>query len=344
MSLTVSREQILAYRLRAGSLTDRLPAGADSLRAAAVAGLQDSMPRAALLSINARMADTPTDLLDDPGLIQTWGPGYSVYVVAADDLPVFTLGRFPDDTKGQDRATGLAARIAGHLGGRSLPFGEVGRALGVHHNALRYATTTGTVVIRWDGARQPTITTVAAPGMDRSDARLELARRHLRAVGPSTPSSFGSWAGVRLKSAVRTFELLADELTAVDTPIGEAWILDRDVEAVRAAADEDTPRDRSVRLLPSGDVYFLMWGADRALLVPDACHRDLLWTPRVWPGAILADGEIVGTWRRAGHRVTLSSWIELGAGTQDRIVAEAEALPLPGVDREIETIWDRMPT
>jgi hypothetical protein len=53
--LEISRSQILRFRRRAGSLDERLPAGTKSLRLAAWAGLQDSMPRAALLSIHARM-------------------------------------------------------------------------------------------------------------------------------------------------------------------------------------------------------------------------------------------------------------------------------------------------
>ena len=46
--LRLTRQQILAFRRRVGGLEKRLPAGAESLRRAAWAGLQDSMPRAAL--------------------------------------------------------------------------------------------------------------------------------------------------------------------------------------------------------------------------------------------------------------------------------------------------------
>ena len=46
--LPLTRSQILAFRRRAGGLGERLAPGEDSLRRAAWAGLQDSMPRAAL--------------------------------------------------------------------------------------------------------------------------------------------------------------------------------------------------------------------------------------------------------------------------------------------------------
>ena len=57
-SLELTRSQILAFRRRAALLDERLPRGQGALRRAAWAGLQDSMPRAALLSIHARMAGT----------------------------------------------------------------------------------------------------------------------------------------------------------------------------------------------------------------------------------------------------------------------------------------------
>ena len=56
--LDLTRPQILAFRRQAGVLDERLPPGPRSLRRAAWAGLQDSMPRAALLSIHARVGGT----------------------------------------------------------------------------------------------------------------------------------------------------------------------------------------------------------------------------------------------------------------------------------------------
>ena len=94
------------------------------------------------------------------------------------------------------------------------------------------------------------------------------------------------------------------------------------------------------RLLPSGDAYFLLHGAERELLVPRADQRARLWTPRVWPGALLVDGEICGTWRRAHHIVRIDPWIRLSRRTREAIEAEAGALPLPGVDGGIDVVWD----
>jgi winged helix DNA-binding protein len=335
--LDLTREQILANRRRVGALEERLPWGAVSLRRASHAGHQDSMPRAALLSIHARVAHARPDAWEDPALIQLWGPRFSAYVIAAEDRAVFTLGRLPDGAKAT-YAGELADRLEAFLDGRRMTPREAGRGLGVHPNHLRYAAPTGRVVIRWDGARQPTIWMLPAPDVEPMDARLELARRYLRVLGPGTPTGFADWAGIKPARARVAFERLAGSLTPVRTPIGDAWIL-ADDEPVFREATTTAAAPAAVRLLPSGDPYYLLQGTDRELLVPDARHRPLLWTPRVWPGAILVDGEIVGTWRRASAQVTLVPWVRLSAPTKERVVAEAESLPIPDVQDRILARW-----
>src|SRR5436190_19591555 len=98
--LDLTRSQILAFRRRVGALDERLPPGARSLRRAAWAGLQDSMPRAALLSIHARVEGAHPDIWEDRSLVQLWGPRFSAYVVPARDHALFSLARLPDDERG----------------------------------------------------------------------------------------------------------------------------------------------------------------------------------------------------------------------------------------------------
>ena len=302
----------------------------DSLRFASWAGLQDSMPRAALLSIHARVADTPADVLDDAALAQVWGPRYSAYVVAADDVPFFTLGRLPDNAAGRERAEKLARLVRDYTHGEKMPYDDVGLALGLSNsNALRYGTATGTILIRWEGARRPLIWTIPAPAITAEEARLELARRYVHVFGPGNAESFAEWAGVSSRSAAATFRALEPELTAVTTPIGDGWLLAADEPLLRA---EPQPV-AGVWLLPSGDTYFLLQGRERELLVPDARRRSELWTSRVWPGALLVDGQITGVWRRAHERMSIDLWRPLTAAERDAVEAEARALPLPGLAR-----------
>lgn len=333
--LRLERTEILAYRRRVQALDERLPPGATSLRRAVWAGLQDSMPRAALLSIHARVDGTPPDALAHRSLVQVWGPRFSAYVVAARDLAPFTLGRLPDDGRRRHRAEDIAARLHAFLDGRELPDREIGRGLGIHPNALRYAAPTGTVLIRWDGARAPTVRTAPAPPVDPFEARLELTRRYLHVFGPTTASAFAEWAGIKPADGQAAFEALSASLTPVRTPVGDAWILAEDETAFRGPAGPAA----SARLLPSGDTYFLLQGAHRELLVPEADRRRLLWTPRVWPGAVLLAGETVGTWRRSSAEVTIEPWRRLSPADRLAIEAEAATMPLPGVKGPITVRW-----
>jgi len=337
--LELSRAEILAHRREVQALDRRLPAGAESLRRAAWAGLQDSMPRAALLSIHARVEGTVPSSWEDPSLVQLWGPRFSAYVVARADVAVFSLGRLPDDAKGRRRAETTAARLRTFLDGRTMTYGEAGHALGVNPNALRYAAPTGTVLIRWDGARLPTIWTIPPPEMSPDEARLELARRYLHVSGPTTPEAFARWAGIGARGGRVAFEALGPALTPVRTPVGDGSILAGDEPSFRGAAAPAAPA-ADARLLPSGDTYFLLHGADRELLVPEPDRRGALWTPRVWPGAVLSRGEIVGTWRRDGVEVVIQAWRGLGPDERTAIEREAASLPLPDLRAPIRVRWD----
>lgn len=335
--LELTRSQILAFRRHVGSLDERLPQGPEALRRAAWAGLQDSMPRAALLSLHARVAGTTPETWEHDALVQLWGPRFSAYVVAANDRAVFTRGRLPEGGPKRERAESVAARLGEELGGDRRPYGEVGRALGVNPNQLRYAAPTGTVLLRWDGARQPVIWTVEAPATEPHDARLELARRYLHVFGPATADGFAQWAGITKRPAAAAFDALGESLLPVATPVGDAWILADDEEVFRQGPAPVAP----ARLLPSGDAYVLLWGADRELLVADPDQRDALWPSRVWPGAVLVEGEVVGAWRRAQHEVRVQPWRRLPRAARDAVEAEAVGLPLPGLDRDIAVDWDQ---
>ena len=311
-----------------------MPLTAGSLRQAAWAGLQDSMPRAALLSLHARLEGVEPSAWEHPSLAQLWGPRFSTYVVPKRDFALFSLGRHPEDAKSRQRAERVAGRMHAHLGGARMTDRELGRAVGLG-NAMRYAATTGTIAIRWEGARAPVVWAVPAARIEPADACRELARRYLHVFGPTTSEGFARWAGISRRAAADAFASLEGSLLPVRSPLGDEWLLGADEAAVRA---EEVAA--SARLLPSGDAYFLLDGKERELLVPRADQRERLWTSRVWPGALLVEGEIRGTWRRSQHTVRVDAWSRLPRRQRDAVEAEAASLPLPGLDRRIEVVWD----
>jgi DNA glycosylase AlkZ-like len=336
--LEPTRTQILAFRRRSGGLDQRLAPGTASLRRAAWCGLQDSMPRAALLSMHARVEGIEPNTWEDPSLVQVWGPRFHAYLVAERDRAVFTLGRLPDTPRGRRIAEETADRLEAFLDGRRMKFADAARALGMQPNFLRYAAPTGRVAMRWDGARQPTIWMMPRPSVDPGDARLELARRHIHVFGPTTPEAFAAWAGTGIAPGRgrAAFAALAPSLTPVRTPIGDEWILTEDEEALRTSVAVPAA---PARLLPSGDAYLLLQGVERELLVPEAARRAELWPTRVWPGAVLIDGQPAGTWRRAGADVLVHPWRRLSRSAREAVEFEAHSLPLPDVQRRIRCVF-----
>ena len=195
------------------------------------------MPRAALLSIHARVARTPIPATwEDPSLVQLWGPRYSVFVVAARDVAVFTLGTLPDDARAGSRAAGRrrppARRARRHpddlrAGGPRARRAPQPAAVRVTRPARSGSGGTARASRRSGPYRRRTT--------DPHAARLELTRRYLHIYGPATAESFGRWAGIgrqARRGGLRGPGRCAD---AGRTPIGEGWILTRDEAAFRAA-------------------------------------------------------------------------------------------------------------
>jgi len=294
------------------------------------------MPRAAVLSVHARVEGTQPASWDDPAFVQIWGPRFSTYVVPGQDRAIFTVSRLPDTAAKREICISLAKRLRDLLGDGTMLATDAAKAIGEHHNQIRRAAPTGTILIRWDGARQPTIRVVEAPDINPLDARLEMARRYVHVFAPTTAEAFAAWAGISKRAGPETFAMLDDELAPVNTPIGEAFILGEDEETIRDSANAQP----NVRLLPSGDTYYLVSGVRRDLIVPDRSLQDLLWTSRVWPGALLVDGEIVGIWRRSQHQLTIETWTRLNNPDRARIEAETSTLPLPDLDRDVTITWE----
>jgi hypothetical protein len=335
----VSRDQILRYRARVMHLDQRLPAG--SFAAAAWGGLQDSIPRSGVLSLHARVEGTLPDSWEDPSVAQVWFRG-SDYIVPRADAGIFTIGSSPRDSERVKTLDRLADRIHRVTGGRTMTVREVTELLRLAHPTnLRDVTLTGRVHIRWN-ASQIWVIPVDRLEIDVEDARRELARRHLHWFGPTSVARLARWTGVESRDAALTWAAIEAELEALDMENldGKAehrFMLGADVDALPAAEPI-----AGVRLLPYDDAYTKL---DRELLVPDPALRARV-LPLVGqstlghtPGAILVDGEIVGSWQRQQRKVTIHPWSTLSSGVRDAIEAEALAFPIAG--SSIPTVaWD----
>ncbi len=117
---------------------------------------------------------------------------------------------------------------------------------------------------------------------------------------------------------------LADEEPGTGNKARYVLADDEDMFARRVT----TNGERAVRLLGPYDPYLQL--RDRELLVPDDDRRKDLWRTLGRPGAIVADGEVLGTWRprSAGKKLTvrLDLWDTTTRADRRRIDSEAERL------------------
>jgi hypothetical protein len=327
--IRADRDRVLAFRLAAGHLDRRL--ARTLLPVAARAGLQDSAPRSAVLSLHARVDGVSATAWKDRRFAQVWGPRGAIRLVPAADAAVFTLGLLSRDEEAADRTRAASDRVVAALGGHRLTGTEVLDGIpDMEVHDLRRASRAGRIRIYWDGV-DTLVWAVDDPGRKPETLRLELARRYLAVHGPSDAGEFAAWSGVAGRDAEATFAGLADEVEAVGTDRGERWILAADLPALEAARPVE-----GVRLLPPGDP--LLECPDRATTVPDADRHDIVWPQSVPPGVLLVDGEIAGTWRRRGTLVTISGWARdvAARGAAER---EAATLPLP-YGRPVEVSWE----
>jgi hypothetical protein len=92
-TLDVTADQVVAYRVAAHNLHERLPAH-DLARAAATCGIQDTPPGNAAVGLAARVVDLVPDdldvaLFDERSLVRVLGPRGAAHIVPSSDAPVF---------------------------------------------------------------------------------------------------------------------------------------------------------------------------------------------------------------------------------------------------------------
>ena len=311
VTLRVSRRQAVNYRLVVNNLSTRLPAG--SYVEAAYVGLQDTAPRDALLGLHARVEACEPAAWQHPRLIQTYSPCAAVYVLPADDFGVFTVGRLPRDPEARQVLEDLAEESCAAMDGQEVR----GHAL-----LAKGGCATRRIAVRWTTSALY-VREHERPSIDPETARMELCRRHVHAFGPTTPSAFAWWAGVSVRDATKTFDLIADELLPVNLAGHDAWVLAADESALRSARPM-----RGVRLLVASDLRLLGQDRTQLLVGPGQNERSPL---QDWfhPHGLVVNGRLAGAWGRRGGKVNIKAAGPLAPSTRAAIHAEAASMPIP---------------
>ncbi|MCF0093762.1 winged helix DNA-binding domain-containing protein [Micromonospora sp. MH99] len=161
--------------------------------------------------------------------------------------------------------------------------------------------------------------------------RFDVIRAYLRLLGPATPKQVAGYLDAPVKDVKARWP---DDVVEVTVDGESRSLLAADEEALTSAGGGVT------RLLGPFDLF--LQAKDRATLAPDAARAKELWPVLGRPGAVLVDGDLVGTWRprKSGRTLTVAvqPWQRLSTGTREAITAQAERLAahrevsLAGVD------------
>jgi len=134
-----------------------------------------------------------------------------------------------------------------------------------------------------------------------------------------------------------TFRALGDELAEIKLPGEPRWVLARDLDRFH-----DARLPFATRMLAPDDSYLEL---DRTTILgdhPRLAHLDVVELGsrllNSLAGRILVDGELVGSWGRAGGLFTLAPWRELSPRDRARVETEVDSSAGP-LGRPVTIRW-----
>jgi hypothetical protein len=246
------------------------------------------------------------------------------------------LGLAVDDAE-RARALATEALAGGGRLGRSallqrLSDGGIDTSGQRGYHLLWYAAQTGTVVLGpTDGREQQFVLTeewIRDPRRLTGDEALrEVALRFFRGHGPATLADLVRWTGLKVSDARAGTALARDELAALDVD-GVEHLMDPATPDLLADHREEA---RGLFLLPGFDEYVLGY-ADRSCAVPpEFAERIVPGGNGMFRSTVVADGRVVGTWRRTGsgarRTITAEPFTDFPEGIGAAIEEAAAALP-----------------
>lgn len=332
MSLTW--EQVRAWRLAQQGLAPRVDGAGGARAAAQVLGVQAQVMSAAELALGARVdgltrAAVQRALWQDRTLVKTWAMRGTIHLFAAADLPLivaargaeggrhrlhdflqlgFTEAQYDEFLRVVPEVVGaepmpreaLASAVAERMGTPAVRAALLGSSWGTLWKPAMFR---GDLCFGPGEGRTGTFVNPhrwlpAWRAWNPQEAQREVTRRYLRAYGPATPRDFGFWwNGGGTSFGQQMFAALGDEVTTVDVEGRRATALRSTLDALA-----NVPVAPSVRLLPMFDVYVLAQSRHiEPMLAPE--HKGAVFRPAAWVSAVvLVDGKIAGVWEYATRK------------------------------------------
>lgn len=357
---TVSREQVLAYRIAAQELhrVDVPPAKLAVLDL----GVQDTPYGSAQTALAVRT----TRPLDDPSLRLVWSIRGAPHLHRARDLARLASALWPVSD------ADAAGRIAGPIGtGRSLGLAAFDQTARAFREVVQQPMTKGEASTEVSARVNPSLTYDCRPCRTRHISNLlfqqaglaggvqlqvsgrvtrlapltepvavpdacanvqSLILAYLRLLGPATPGEVAKFLGT---SHAHLRSWWPKDLAAVQVAGRRMWLPADRLDALRAAEPV-----RLVRLLPPSDPF--LQARDRGIVVPDKARQSMVWRALNSPGALLVNGEVTGIWRSraGGTKLSVAPFDTLSSRVRSAVQAEATRLAEARGLKAVEVTFD----
>lgn len=143
--------------------------------------------------------------------------------------------------------------------------------------------------------------------------RLDVVRGYLHLLGPATPQLVAGFLDAPVKEVQAHWP---EDTVDVEVAGEPRSLLEADVQPCERA----TIDPGAVRLLGPHDLF--LQARDRAVLVPDPKRQKQLWVVLGSPGAVVAGGEVVGTWRPRASGARLRLAVDLWTPVAEGLITE----------------------
>ena len=347
-AINVDRAQVMAYRIGALGLADRVDDRPGDLPLLDI-GVQEYTPGSVRVALAAR---TDADL-DDGRLLTVWAARGAPHLHRRRELPALSKALWPvSDADATARIQSNQIREGMKLGlaafrataeamqkvvTRSMPRGEVStevskmvpksltydcRSCQARHiagNVWQHSSLHGGVQVESRG-KEATLGPIDNwPGIPEANQGIDrLITVYLRMLGPATPAEVAKYFG---SSTAEMKKVWPEGLAEVSVDGRKTWL---PADAVPALTGAGKPS--GVRLLPAMDA--LLQARDRDLLVPDRAQQKEVWKILGNPGVVVVDGEIAGVWRAkmAGKKrvdLTVTPFATFSAKVRKAVAEEA---------------------
>ncbi|MFJ5699495.1 winged helix DNA-binding domain-containing protein [Arthrobacter sp. NPDC093139] len=132
--------------------------------------------------------------------------------------------------------------------------------------------------------------------LGREEGLAELLLRYLGSHGPATVRDFAWWSNTSLTEARAALAAVRGELVELEFDGTGYWLS----PATAALLDDGVPGQRTVLALPGFDEFVLGYTDRSLVLPPEHAQKIVPGGNGVFKKAIVAGGEVVGTWARQG--------------------------------------------